>query len=150
MLNDSESTSLPGNQAHSNKEINEGMEVLIENNPVIKKVWNEWIEKDRDLSGMTEEERLDYCKDFQWVYPKETKRLVDLEALYSSVHHKTNRDEFHRWFYVVCSYMLSRVHLGDNSYYQYRSTFKKLFSYTCVSLLQSNGTVGRLQLFSLH
>ena len=115
----------PGSQI--NKEMNEGMDVLIENNPVIKKVWNEWVEKDRDLSGMTEEERLDYCKEFHWVYPKETKRFVDLEALYSSVHHKTNRDEFHRWFYVVCGYILSRVHLGDNSYYQYRNTFKKLF-----------------------
>ena len=31
------------------------------------------------------------------------------------------------WFYVVCGYMLSRVHLGDNSYYHYRKIFKKLF-----------------------
>ena len=103
------------------------MEVLIENNPVIRKVWNDWIEKDRELSGMTKEERLDYCKDFQWVYPKETKGFVDLESLYSSVHHKSNREEFKRWFYVVCGYMLSRVHLGDNSYYQYKKIFKKLF-----------------------
>lgn len=103
------------------------MEVLIENNPVIRKVWNDWIEKDRELSGMTKEERLDYCKDFQWVYPKETKGFVDLESLYSSVHHRSNREEFHRWFYVVCGYILSRVHLGDNSYYQYKKIFKKLF-----------------------
>ena len=103
------------------------MEVLIENNPVIRKVWDEWVKKDKELSEMTKEERLDYCKEFQWVYPKETKRFVDLESLYSSVHQKSNREEFHRWFYVVCGYMLSRVHLGDNSYYQYRKTFQKLF-----------------------
>lgn len=103
------------------------MEVLIENNPVIRKVWGEWVEKDKELSEMTKEKRLDYCKGFQWVYPKETKGFVDLESLYSSVHHKSNREEFHRWFYVVCGYMLSRVHLGDNSYYQYRKIFKKLF-----------------------
>ena len=103
------------------------MEVLIENNPVIRKVWNDWMKKDRELSLMTKEERLDYCKDYQWVYPKETKRFVDLEAIYSSVHHKSNREEFKRWFYVVCGYMLSRVHLGDNSYYHYRKIFKKLF-----------------------
>ena len=103
------------------------MEVLIENNPVIRKVWNDWMKKDRVLSLMTKEERLDYCKDYQWVYPKETKRFVDLESIYSSVHHKSNREEFKRWFYVVCGYMLSRVHLGDNSYYHYRKIFKKLF-----------------------
>ena len=78
------------------------MEVLIENNPVIRKVWNDWMKKDRELSVMTKEERLDYCKDYQWVYPKETKRFVDLESIYSSVHHKSNREEFKRWFYVVC------------------------------------------------
>ena len=103
------------------------MEVLIENNPVIRKVWNDWMKKDRELSVMTKEDRLDYCKDYQWVYPKETKRFVDLESIYSSVHHKSNREEFKRWFYVVCGYMLSRVHLGDNSYYHYRKIFKKLF-----------------------
>ena len=103
------------------------MEVLIENNPIIKKVWNEWLEKDKELSEMTKEERLDYCKNYQWVYPKETKRLVELESLYSSVHHKKNREEFQRWFYVVCGYTLSRVHLGDNSYYWYRNQFKKQF-----------------------
>ena len=100
---------------------------MIENNPVIRKVWNDWMKKDRELSVMTKEERLDYCKDYQWVYPKETKRFVDLESIYSSVHHKSNREEFKRWFYVVCGYMLSRVHLGDNSYYHYRKIFKKLF-----------------------
>lgn len=100
---------------------------MIENNPVIRKVWNDWMKKDRELSLMTKEERLDYCKDYQWVYPKETKRFVDLESIYSSVHHKSNREEFKRWFYVVCGYMLSRVHLGDNSYYHYRKIFKKLF-----------------------
>ena len=100
---------------------------MIENNPVIRKVWNDWMKKDRELSVMTKEERLDYCKDYQWVYPKETKRFVDLESIYSSVHHKSNREEFKRWFYVVCGYMLSRVHLGDNSYYHYMKIFKNLF-----------------------
>lgn len=103
------------------------MEVLIENNPIIKKVWNEWLEKDKELSDKTKEERLDYCKNYQWVYPKETKRMVDLEALYSSIHHRRNREEFHRWFLVVCNIILSRVHLGDNSYYWYKSKFKKEF-----------------------
>ena len=43
------------------------MEVLIENNPVINRVWNEWIDKDRELSVMTKEERLDCCSDYQWL-----------------------------------------------------------------------------------
>lgn len=103
------------------------MEVLIENNPIIKKVWNEWLEKDKELSEKTKEERQKICKKYQWVYPKETKRLVELESLYSSVHHQRNREEFHKWFYVVCGYMLSRVHLGDNSYYWYKRLFQKQF-----------------------
>ena len=127
MLNDNEAPAWPGSQAHIQNEMNDGMEVLIENNPVIRKVWSEWVVKDRELSGMTKEERMDYCKRYQWVYPKETNRMVDLESLYSSVHYRRNREEFYRWFYVVCGYMLSRVHLGDNSYYWYKSRFKKEF-----------------------
>lgn len=103
------------------------MEVLIENNPVIRKAWNEWVKKDLELSKMTKGGRLSICERYQWVYPKETERMVDLEALYSSVHHKRNREEFHRWFYVVCGYVLSRVHLGDSSYYWFKSKFMKEF-----------------------
>lgn len=104
------------------------MEVLMENNPVINKIWDEWSEKDKELSGMTREERLKLCEGYQWLYPKETKRFVELESLYSSVHQRSNREEFHKWFYVVCGYILSRVHLGDNSYYVYLTRFKKKFN----------------------
>ena len=117
----------PGLEPRLSQERNDVMEVLIENNPVIRKVWDEWLVKDKALSEMTKEDRLDYCKKFQWVYPKETKRLVDLEALYSSVHYKRNREEFYRWFLIVSGYILSRVHLGDNSYYWYKNKFKKQF-----------------------
>ena len=104
------------------------MEVLMENNPVICRIWNEWIEKDRELSEMTKEERLDCCMNYQWLFPKKKPgKMVELEALYSSVHQKSNREDFKKWFYVVCGYLLSRVHLGDNSYYQYKKIFKKQF-----------------------
>ena len=107
----------------------------MENNPVIFRIWNEWIEKDKELSGMTKEERLDCCRNYQWIFPKKKPgKMVELEALYSSVHHKSNREDFKKWFYVVCGYLLSRVHLGDNSYYQYKKIFKKQFKRdTCTS-----------------
>lgn len=104
------------------------MKVLMENNPVINRIWNEWSEKDKELSEMTREERLELCEGYQWLYPKETKRFVELESLYSSVHWRSNREEFHKWFYVVCGYILSRVHLGDNSYYVYLTRFRKRFN----------------------
>lgn len=104
------------------------MEVYIENNPLIKRIWKEWGEKDKLLSAMTRDERIKQVSGYQWLYPKETKRMVELEALYSSVHHKRNRDEFYRWFYVVGNYMLSKVHLGDCSYYQFKRLFKKQFN----------------------
>lgn len=100
----------------------------MENNPVINRIWKEWLEKDRELSEMSKEERLKLCESYQWLYPKETKRFVELESLYSSVHHRSNREEFHKWFYVVCGYILSRVHLGDNSYYVYLTRFRKKFN----------------------
>ena len=103
------------------------MEVKIEDNPLIHRIWNEWMERDRELSNMTKEERLEFVSRFQWVFPKETKRMVELEALYSSAHYRHNREEFMKWFYVVGNYILSRVHLGDNSYYIYKSRFKNLF-----------------------
>ena len=100
----------------------------MENNPVINRIWNEWLEKDKELSTMTVEERLKLCEGYQWLYPKETKRFVELESLYSSVHWRSNREEFHKWFYVVCGYILSKVHLGDNSYYVYLTRFRKKFN----------------------
>ena len=111
------------------------MEVLIENNPVINRVWNEWIDKDRELSVMTKEERLDCCSDYQWLFPKKKSgKMVELESLYSSVHQRSNREEFKKWFYVVSGYILTRVHFGDNSYYQYKEIFKKKFRReTCTS-----------------
>ena len=107
----------------------------MENNPVINRIWNEWIEKDKELSWMTKEKRLDCCRNYQWIFPKKKPgKMVELEALYSSVHHKSNREDFKKWFYVVCGYLLSRVHLGDNSYYQYKKIFKKQFKRdTCTS-----------------
>ena len=99
----------------------------MENNPVTNRIWNEWLEKDKELSLMSKEERLELCMDYQWIFPMETKRSVELESLYSSVHWKHNREEFKRWFYVVCGYMCSRIHLGDSSYYQYKKIFKKQF-----------------------
>lgn len=111
------------------------MEVLLENNPVINRIWNEWIEKDRKLSVMTKEERLGCCIDYQWLFPKKKPgKMVELESLYSSVHYRSNRKEFKKWFYVVSGYILSRVHFGDNSYYQYKEIFKKKFRRnTCTS-----------------
>ena len=32
------------------------MEVKIEDNPLIHRIWNEWMERDRELSNMTKEE----------------------------------------------------------------------------------------------
>ena len=111
------------------------MEVLLENNPVINRIWNEWIERDRDLSLMTKEERLCCCSNYQWLFPKKKPgKMVELESLYSSVHQKSNRTEFRKWFYVVTGYILSRPHLGDSSYYQYKKIFKKQFRReTCTS-----------------
>lgn len=104
------------------------MEVIMENNPVINRIWNEWLVLDQELSTWSKEKRLEYCEWYQWIFRKETKRFVELEALYSSNRNKHNREEFHRWFYVVCGYILSRVHLGDNSYYVYMTRFKKVFN----------------------
>lgn len=103
------------------------MEVRLEDNPVISRIWKEWLEKDKELSGISKEDRISECKDYQWLYPK-TKKVVDLEALYSSVHQRSNREEFHKWFYVVCNHLLSKVHLGENSYYRYKVNFRKLFN----------------------
>lgn len=103
------------------------MKITMEDNPITHKVWSEWIEKDQELTELTKKDRLDYCSKYQWIYPKQTKRQVDLEALYSSVHRRRNREEFHKWFYVVCGYIFSRVHLGDCSYYKFKKQYQKLF-----------------------
>lgn len=103
------------------------MEVRVEKNPLINRIWSEWTEVDRSLSGMTVENRMNICKEHQWVFQKETNGFVDLESLYSSVHHKHNREEFIRWFYIVCSYIFSRIHLGENSYAHYQKRFKDTF-----------------------
>ena len=92
------------------------MEVLLEDNPVVSRIWKEWIEKDIELSLMSVEERLDCCRKYQWLFPKKKPgKIVELESIYSSVHQRSNRDEFKRWFYVVVGYMTSRPHLGDSS-----------------------------------
>ena len=101
------------------------MEVKIENNPMIDRIWNEWIKQDKVLSQQTKEERLRLYEGYQWLYPKK-KIVVDLESQYG-VHQKSNREEFKKWFYVVSGHLLSKVHLGENSYYSYMSNFKKLF-----------------------
>ena len=104
------------------------MDVVIENNPVINRVWNEWLVLDQELSSLSKEKRMELYERYQWIFKKEKKGFVELEALYSSNRHKHNREELHRWFYVVCGYMLSRVHLGDNSYYVYLTRFRKMFN----------------------
>ena len=102
------------------------MEVRMEDNPVVCRIWNEWLEKDKELSGMTEIERLGICEGLQWIFPKRD-NLVEMECLYKSVHIKTNREKFRKWFYVVCPYLLSRAHLGENSYCKYEQIYQKLF-----------------------
>ncbi len=37
--------------------MNEDMEVILENNPVLRKLWKEWCKKDKELSLLTKEER---------------------------------------------------------------------------------------------
>ena len=104
------------------------MDVVIENNPVINRVWDEWLVLDQELSSLSKEKRMELYERYQWIFKKETKRFVELESIYSSSHWRHNREELHRWFYVVCGYMLSRVHLGDNSYYVYLTRFRKMFN----------------------
>lgn len=99
----------------------------MEDNPITHKVWSEWIKKDQELRKLTKKDRLDYCSKYQWIYPKQTKRQVTLEALYSSVHHRRNKEEFYKWFYVVCNHIFSRVHLGDCSYYKFKKDYQKQF-----------------------
>lgn len=99
---------------------------------MVKQLWIDWLEKDKELSEMTEQERKELCKDYQWVCPK-TKHLVELESIYSSTHFRRNRIEFKKWFYVVCGYLFSRAHLGENSYTMYSKNYQKLFNKKCTS-----------------
>ena len=59
------------------------------------------------------------------MYPKR-KNMVDLESQYG-VHQRSNREEFIKWFYIVSGHLLSKVHLGENSYYDYKEIFRKVF-----------------------
>ena len=109
------------------------MKVIIENNPVTRKLWKEWCEEDKRLSLLTKEERDEIAKRYQWIFPKEETDFVDLECLYSSVHVKSNREKFHRFFYVVCDRFFSRVFWGYGSYYQFMMSYQKLFKEKCTS-----------------
>ena len=62
---------------------------------MVSRIWKEWIEKDIELSLMSVEERLDWCRKYQWLFPKKKPgKIVELESIYSSVHQRSNRDEF--------------------------------------------------------
>ena len=62
------------------------MDVVIENNPVINRVWNEWLALDQELSSLSKEKRIELYERYQWIFKKETKRFVKLESIYSSSH----------------------------------------------------------------
>ena len=113
------------------------MEVILDNNPVIRKLWNEWCEKDKELSLLTEEERMNLVSQYQWIFPKEESDFVDLESLYTRKHIRSNRDKFHRFFYVVCNRMFSRVFFGYGGYYEFMKSYQKVFKEKCTSELFS-------------
>ena len=113
------------------------MEVILDNNPVIRKLWNEWCEKDKKLSLLTEEERMNLVSQYQWIFPKEESDFVDLESLYTRKHIRSNREKFHRFFYVVCNRMFSRVFFGYGGYYQFMKSYQKVFKEKCTSELFS-------------
>lgn len=102
------------------------MIIELEDNPLIHRMWKEWEQKDKELSILEKEDRMEIYKKFRWLFPK-SKKLVELESLYSSVHHRRNREEFQKWFYVIGNFTFSRVHLGECSYYTYKKIFKKTF-----------------------
>ena len=113
------------------------MEVILDNNPVIRKLWNEWCEKDKELSLLTEEERMNLVSQYQWIFPKEESDFIDLESLYTRKHIRSNREKFHRFFYVVCNRMFSRVFFGYGGYYQFMKSYQKVFKEKCTSELFS-------------
>lgn len=113
------------------------MEVILDNNPVIRKLWNEWCVKDKELSLLTEEERMNLVSQYQWIFPKEESDFIDLESLYTRKHIRSNREKFHRFFYVVCNRMFSRVFFGYGGYYQFMKSYQKVFKEKCTSELFS-------------
>ena len=113
------------------------MEVILDNNPVIRKLWNEWCEKDKELSLLTKEERMNLVSQYQWIFPKEESDFIDLESLYTRKHIRSNREKFHRFFYVVCNRMFSRVFFGYGGYYQFMKSYQKVFKEKCTSELFS-------------
>lgn len=99
------------------------MEVILDNNPVTRKLWNEWCEKDKELSLLTEEERMNLVSQYQWIFPKEESDFVDLESLYTRKHINSNREKFHRFFCVVCNRMFTRPFFGYGGYYQFMKSY---------------------------
>lgn len=113
------------------------MEVLMEANPVTKKIWKEWCEEDKKLSLLTEEERMNLVSQYQWLFPKEENDFVDLECLYTRKHIKSSREKFHRFFFVVCNRMFSRPFFGYGGYYHFMKSYQKEFKEKCTSELFS-------------
>lgn len=113
------------------------MEVLIEANPVTRKIWKEWCEEDKKLSLLTEEERMNLVSQYQWLFPKEENDFVDLEFLYTRKHIKSSREKFHRFFFVVCNRMFSRPFFGYGGYYHFMKSYQKEFKEKCTSELFS-------------
>ena len=111
------------------------MEVILDNNPVTRKLWNEWCEKDKELSLLTEEERMNLVSQYQWIFPKEESDFVDLESLYTRKHIKSNREKFHRFFCVVCNRMFTRPFFGYGGYYQFMKSYQREFKEKCTSEL---------------
>lgn len=113
------------------------MEVILDNNPVTRKLWNEWCEKDKELSLLTEEERMNLVSQYQWIFPKEESVFVDLESLYTRKHINSNREKFHRFFCVVCNRMFTRPFFGYGGYYQFMKSYQREFKEKCTSELFS-------------
>ena len=113
------------------------MEVLMEANPVTRKIWKEWCEEDKKLSLLTEEERMNLVSQYQWLFPKEENDFVDLECLYTRKHIKSSREKFHRFFFVVCNRMFSRPFFGYGGYYHFLKSYQKEFKEKCTSELFS-------------
>ena len=111
------------------------MKVILDNNPVTRKLWNEWCEKDKELSLLTEEERMNLVSQYQWIFPKEESDFVDLESLYTRKHINSNREKFHRFFCVVCNRMFTRPFFGYGGYYQFMKSYQREFKEKCTSEL---------------
>ena len=57
------------------------MEVKIEDNPIISRIWDEWMTEEKNVwSASNKDERLEICKNYQWICPKRSK-MIDLECL---------------------------------------------------------------------